>query len=233
MTDTRVVRQGLGTQVYDALQQLVLNMELAPGSKLVIDQLAERIGVSATPVREALNRLAAERLIEFTPYRGFTVMPEPTAQELGASFEARQAIEEFSARLGCARASDEEIAELRRSADHVAAGKYGRTVNGYLEFLRRNRDFHERVVAAAANSYLSEAAKSLFHDAIVARTLRSRGVPDLSSIIDEHEQIVDAFERRDADAAAAAVGRHAVGGASRMMRFAWDAGEPAVVDGKS
>jgi DNA-binding GntR family transcriptional regulator len=80
-----------------------------------------------------------------------------------------------------------------------------------------NQQFHELLVATSGNDYLVDALRSLRHDALLARTRHGRGVPDLPAIVREHETIVVALERRDVDAAVAAVGRHITDGARREV----------------
>ena len=99
-----IVRSVLADQIYDTLSERILDMHYAPG-QVVIDQLARELGVSATPVRDALTRLG-QSTVDSTPFRGFTVLADPTADEIAESFEAREAIERSAARLGCERAPE-------------------------------------------------------------------------------------------------------------------------------
>lgn len=212
-----IVRSGLGDQVYDALSERILDLEYAPGERLVIDQIARELSVSGTPVRDALNRLAAEELVDFTQFRGFTVLPSPTAEEIRDSFEAREALETFAVRLGCERASEQQLAALREIQERLAGRAYGRRSGSFSAFVRLNRSFHEELVGTSGNPLLVGALHSLYHDALVARTRHGRGVPDLAQITEEHEAIIDGMERRDSAAAEAAVRRHIRDGAARTI----------------
>jgi DNA-binding GntR family transcriptional regulator len=212
-----IVRTNLGDQVYGALSERILDLEYGPGERLVIDRLARELGVSGTPVRDALNRLAAERLIDFTPFRGFTVLPDPTAGEIERSFEARLAIEPFAARLGCERAPDRGVGELRAIQDSIAGHSYGRRSGSFSTFVKLNQDFHEVLVGTSENPWLVGALRSLDHEALVARTMHGRGVPDLEHINEEHEAIIGALVRRDPDAVEFEVTRHIRDGAARVL----------------
>jgi len=212
-----IVRSGLADQVYEALEEQILDMEYAPGARLVIDQIAREMGVSGTPVRDALTRLAAEGFIDFTPFRGFTVLPEPTLDEIAQSFEAREAIEMAAVRLGCERAEDRQIEQLAQLQGRIASHTYGGRSVSFSTFVRLNQEFHDLLVTTSGNHYLVEALRSLFHDALVARTMHGRGVPDLEHIKEEHGAILEAFRRRDPDALEAAVARHIRDGAERVM----------------
>lgn len=212
-----IVRSVLADQVYEELKDQILDAQYAPGARLVIDAIARDLGVSPTPVRDALARLAGLGLIDSTPFRGFTVFPDPTPEQIRLSFEARAAIETASVRLGCERATDEQLAVLRELHTHIASHDYGSSARSFTPFVRLNQEFHEALVATSGNEFLVDALRSLRHDALVARTRHGRGVPDLDAIVREHAAIVDALERRDVEAAVAAVGRHIADGAVREV----------------
>jgi DNA-binding GntR family transcriptional regulator len=203
--------------VYEALNERILDVEYAAGEKLVIDQLARELGVSVTPVRDALTRLAAERLIEFIPFRGYTVLPGPSPAEIAQSFEAREGIESFAVGLGCERATEEQLAELEEIQERIATGRYVPRSGSFAAFVRLNQHFHEVLVGTSQNRVLVEARRQLYHDVLVARTMHGRGVPDLENIVAEHRAILDAFKRRDRAALQAAVVKHIRDGAQRTL----------------
>lgn len=211
------MRSGLAERVYEELEQRIFDLEYSPGARLVIDQIAREFGVSATPVRDALRRLAAERVIAFEPYVGFTVLPEPTLDEIRESFQARLAIEGFAARIGCKLVTDDQIDELVRIQRELMRHRYGGTFKSFIHFVSWNKRFHEVIVATSGNRYLVDAAKNLYHDALIARTLHDRGVPDIAEISAEHEAIIDAFRRRDEDDLYRAVEAHITDGCRRMI----------------
>lgn len=212
-----IVRSNLGDQVYDTLCERILDLEYEPSQRLVIDQLARELGVSGTPVRDALNRLAAERLIDFTPFRGFAVLPDPMPEEIERSFEARLAIEPFAARLGCERVDDAGVDELRAIQSRISSHSYGRRSGSFSTFVRLNREFHDALVGTSGNPFLIGALRSLYHEALVARTMHGRGVPDLEQVNDEHRAIIEALARRDPGAVEAAVASHIRDGAARLL----------------
>lgn len=212
-----IVRGGLADQVYEALKERILDMEYAPGERLVIDQIARELGVSGTPVRDALTRLAAERVIDFTPFRGFAVLPDPTLDEIAQSFEAREAIELCAVRLGCERATDEQIERLGRIHRRIASHAYDGRSGSFSKFVKLNQEFHELLAMTSGNRYLVEALRGLYHYILIARTMHGRGVPDLEQIDEEHEAILKAFRARDAEALETAVARHIRDGAARTI----------------
>lgn len=218
MTQPRgIVRSGLTDQIYEALVDHVLDLSYAPGERLVIDQIAREMGVSPTPVRDALTRMAGEGFIEATPFRGFTVLPVPSADEIQESFEARTVVETAAIRLACARRTDAQVEELRRIQQGIATQLVGRPSKTYAPFDRLNRRFHEIFVGASGNRFLLDAHRAIDHDARMARTMYGRDVPDLSNIIAEHDAIIEAFAARDADRAASAITRHNTEGSQRVL----------------
>lgn len=212
-----IVRSGLGDQVYDALSERILDLEYAPGERLVIDQIARELGVSGTPVRDALNRLAAEELVDFTQFRGFTVLSYPTVDDIRHSFEAREAIETFAVRLGCERATEQQLTALSEIQERLASRTYGRRSVSFSAFVRLNRSFHEELVGTSGNPVLVGALRNLYHDALVARTRHRSGVPDLEQVTEEHDAIIAGLVRRDVEAAEDAVRRHIRDGAVRTL----------------
>lgn len=203
-----VVRLGLADQVYELLKSKILDVEFAPEERLTIDSLARQIGVSATPVRDALARLAAERLLAFEAYKGFTVLPVPTVDEVRESYEAREAIESFAVRVGAARVTFAQIDQMLRINDDLASHTYEGSFESYGIGMQLNARFHEIVVSTSANRFLVEMNCSLYHDLLVARTLNERGIPDRAEITAEHQAIIDAFQRKEPQGVEAAVVFH-------------------------
>lgn len=212
-----IVRSGLADQIYEALLDRVLDLSYAPGERLVIDQIAREMGVSPTPVRDALTRMAGEGFIESTPFRGFTVLPVPSADEIEQSFEARAVIEVAGVRLGCARRGDGQVAELREIHERIVGQFTSRPAKTYAPFGRLNQRFHLLLVGTSANRFLEDALRVLDHDALMARTMHGLGVPDFTHIVGEHEAIIEAVESRDEAAAAEAVETHIRHGAERVL----------------
>lgn len=212
-----IVRSGLADQIYESLVDRVLELSDAPGERLVIDQIARELGVSPTPVRDALTRMAGEGFIESTPFRGFTLLPVPSLAEIAQSFEARAVIEVAAIRLGCERRTQQQLGELRDLQVRIASRLPAARARTYAPFGRLNRRFHLLLVSTSGNRYLEGALRSLEHDALMARTMHGRGVPDLSNIVDEHQAILDAVEARDPDRAATAAARHIADGRERVL----------------
>jgi DNA-binding GntR family transcriptional regulator len=217
MSDSTLIRAGLGEQVYERLRAQIFDFKYEPGVMLVINRLTEEFGVSTTPVREALNRLAAERLIRFKPYVGFTVRARPAAEELRQSFEARLAIEGFASRLSSAHHSEDTVIALRQIEEEIESQQYGERASDFVSFISNNRKFHETIVRCSGNEFLLEAWQNLHHDDLVGLVLYGRGVPDIADIRREHRDIVEAFAANNVELTYDAVRRHIGDGCSRIL----------------
>ncbi len=196
--------RSLTDEAYRQLRALVLRGELAPGVELRQEALAAELGISRTPLREALNRLAADGLVEFRPHRS-AVVAEFSRRDLEADYEARRIIEPAAARIAAKRRDPDTIAALR-AAIH-AAEQAGDDVDRQFE---ANRSFHRALVAGAGNRQLVRFIDELWGGRIApffyARQSRQPGrqARDLA----EHEEIARLVATGDADGAAGAADRH-------------------------
>ena len=169
-----------------------------------------RLGVSPTPVREALARLAGEQLVAFRAYVGYSALPPISLAELRDLFEAREVIECAGAVRACERADDADVASLREIDTRIRDGQYGKDrYSEFVWFVNDNQRFHETLLDAARNPELRRAFDALNYEARIARRTRGRGVPDLDLICQEHAAIIAALDARDAPGLVAAVAGHA------------------------
>jgi DNA-binding GntR family transcriptional regulator len=201
---------GLAEHVYQLLKAEVINDQFQAQERIVIAWVATRLGVSPTPVREALARLAGEQLVAFRPYVGYSVLPPLSPGELQDLFEAREVIECAGAVWACERSNDADLAGLREIDARIRAGHYGKErYSEFASFVNDNQSFHESLLDAARNRELRRAFDALNYEARIARRTRGRGIPDLNLICQEHAAIIAALAARDADALVAAVSEHA------------------------
>jgi DNA-binding GntR family transcriptional regulator len=201
---------GLAEHVYLRLKADVINDQFAAGDRIVIESVATRLGVSPTPVREALARLAGEQLVAFRAYVGYSALPPLSLTELRDLFETREVIECAGAIRACERSTEADLARLREIDAHIRAGHYGKErYSEFVSFVNDNQRFHETLLDAARNPELRRAFDALNYEARIARRTRGRGIPDLGLICEEHAAIIAAFAARDPDALVAAVTDHA------------------------
>lgn len=146
---------GKAEEAYQALEELIIFQELAPGSLVSEAQLTELTGLGRTPVREALQRLARHRMVQIYPNRGVLIPPTSIEEQLRL-LELRLALERLAVRLACERATEADrtpMAEMVKKLGHggFAMREYAGTV----------RDTHGLIVRAAHNDYLADAIAPL------------------------------------------------------------------------
>lgn len=143
----------LRERAYSKIKAEILDGELTPGSAISEAERAEALGISRSPVREALQQLAREGLVEVFPKRG-TFVTELTPREVREAFELRQAIECACARLAAERATEDDIEELASLCDAIDAAAEGQASYD------AGAAFHAGVARAAHSRYLAEAFES-------------------------------------------------------------------------
>ncbi|MEU1937126.1 GntR family transcriptional regulator [Streptomyces coeruleorubidus] len=175
------------------LRQEIIAGSLRPGDRLVERELAERFGVSRVPVREAIRALVAEGFVHFeTPRR--TVVRRLTPNDVKELFELREALEVYAAGLAASRATPQDLAEVQALLDRAAAA----TEAGDAELITDlNSRLHDRIVAMAGNSLLTEALEP------VAGRLRwmTRRNEEWPQLLVEHRELYEAIASGDPDRA--------------------------------
>jgi DNA-binding GntR family transcriptional regulator len=185
------------TKVYAALKQAIINMDIygSPEPTWIDErQLSEQLGVSRTPVREAVAMLEQEGLVKSMPRRGIMVLKK-TKNEIVEMIQAWAALESMAARLAVERASDAEIAKLRtlfqafdeahRPSDHVG------------EYSSANLVFHQTLIGLSKSQLLVEMTDNLLLHVRGIRQMTIGREDRASRSIVDHLQIIEALERRD------------------------------------
>ncbi|MDQ6772996.1 MAG: GntR family transcriptional regulator [Candidatus Dormibacteraeota bacterium] len=191
----------LADALYESLRGAVVRGELRPNQRLIETELAARLGVSRTPVREVLQRLAGDGLV--VAERRSWLVREHTPAEIREIFECRSGLEACAARLAAARRTAEAARAISAMAhdDSLLAPDRGRRVEA-------NDRFHQLVVAAAANRMLAELIERsrLFH--FNHRLAAAYSEPEMVQSQREHAAIAEAIAGGDEDAAEEAARRH-------------------------
>jgi DNA-binding GntR family transcriptional regulator len=207
------------TSVYDALKERIMDQVEPPGARLNIDALAAELGVSPTPVREALTRLTAERLVTSEPYKGFRVTPLLSPEQVVDLMHVRRLIETDAARLAAPRIRTPDILSLERiisDSNRIDASSWS---HGYKHFSQLDESFHETLLAMADNPFLITAFKSLHVHLELGRFYVVFQMTDHHETCVEHESILRALGARDAEGAAAAVEEHLHNTELRIFRL--------------
>ncbi len=194
--------QPLRSLVSDELRRLVVTGELAPGSRIVEDRLAERLGVSRNPVREALQALAAEGFVEILPRRG-AIVAQITPEQAEDLFDVRTALEPLAARLAARRTGAAGVERLRE----VLARAREATDAGELDLLAAcNTEFHSAVVDLSGNDYLGLLVAPMARRVQwVFRTSAATRAPHSWT---EHEELMRAIASGDEEYAEAVARSH-------------------------
>jgi DNA-binding GntR family transcriptional regulator len=186
-------RVNLHDTVVGQLRDLIVEGTLAPGARIAERQLCESLGVSRTPLREALKVLASEGLVELLPNRGARVARLDDS-DIEDMFQVMGALEALAGSLACAHISEAEIAEIAALHYEMLAQYMRRDLPGYF---RLNQAIHAAIVAAARNPILAATYQSL-----AARIRRARYFANLSDerwqhAVAEHEAILQTLQARD------------------------------------
>jgi DNA-binding GntR family transcriptional regulator len=192
-------RDPLHIQVADRLRDMIVHGDLKPGEKVPFAMLAADLGVSLTPLREAFKVLAEDGLVEQTPNRGVRILPY-TAEEASALFEVIAALESLAARLATLRMSDADLAGLEALHERMREEFASRSKDSYFDI---NSLIHERIVSLSGNDVLIGT-----HTKLMVRANRGRYIAIVKEdrwreAMEEHEAVMDAFRRRDSEAAGA------------------------------
>lgn len=207
---TRSSHRQLAHLVADRLRADILEGRLKPGEWLRQERLAQEVGASQMPVREALKRLDAEGLVEHVPYRGVRVV-EFTVEDVEDLYACRMFIEGMTARYAAGSITDEEVRQLRELHDRMVQHVTPKDLPEYREL---NRRFHTLLFNASRRSYLIRSLGQLW---AAFPTMLWSNIPHAAQEsvpgreaddAVEHEAIVRALEARDPDAAERAVRAH-------------------------
>jgi DNA-binding GntR family transcriptional regulator len=176
-------------RVHEELLERIVAGELPPGARLRQEALAEELGVSRTPLREALARLVTEGLVEFAPNRGATVAGRDFS-DMEQAWRARLVIEPGAARLAAERRDPEAIERMRETVE-----RQRRVADDVTASFELNREFHLALVAASGNPHLTQFSELLWLVRIglpiFARQARDR--EHLLAWADDHDAIVEAI----------------------------------------
>lgn len=199
----RTNKKSSADTAYDRLKAMILTFALIPAQHLNEVALAEQLAVSRTPLREALNRLAAEGLLLSTG-RGF-IVPQLDPAVIQQLFEVRSEIECSIVRLVCERASDEGLQGLIDFMKHSAAASPDMAVD---EMVQLDRYFHEELARLTGNDEFARILINLNDRIQLLRWIAMEGRRSITQ--NEHREILDALQRRDSAAAEALIRSHII-----------------------
>lgn len=190
--------------VFHTLRQAILRGELKPGERLMEIHLAQKLGVSRTPVREAIRKLELEGLVRMIPRKG-AVVAEITISDLEDVLEVRMALEELAVKLACRMLTPEQLDEIGGLADEFEQTLYGEDVGACAQADMR---FHEAIYAATGNGRLVQILNNLREQMYRYRMEYLKDRDAHQQLVQEHAEILEALAARDVERALEASGRH-------------------------
>ncbi len=205
-------RRNLGDDVYQILWSRIVSRDLHPGEKLSDLRLSSELGVSRTPVREALHRLLQDGVIRAEPNRGFFVTSF-SARDIEEIFEIRAALEALALRAYLARNPDDDFAAMLRELDDVeraiaAAGTDEEIRAGNERFLAADQGFHRTIVEQAGNERLLAMINGIWAQIAVFQKAGSH-VPGYTEVaVRQHREIIGLLRERKHDEAIEALQAH-------------------------
>ncbi|MGJ4889434.1 GntR family transcriptional regulator [Bradyrhizobium sp. HKCCYLS3077] len=194
-------------RAYAAIREGILGGKYPGGSHLKAEDLADAVGVSRTPVREALRRLHAEGLVDFVANRGAYVLSweRSDAEEV---FSLRMVLESFGAEQAAVRRSPEQLARLRELAERMSVAARERGEHHLEVIAELNTEFHQLLHDASGVKRLGPLLKTIIQIPLTMRTFSRYDDEDLQRSAAHHCEIVAAIERRDSEWAGAVMRSH-------------------------
>ncbi|MFQ5914655.1 MAG: GntR family transcriptional regulator [Nitrospinota bacterium] len=208
-------KQLLSENVVGAIRAAILEGELELGTRLVESELAERLGVSRGPVREAIRLLAMEGLVVINVHQG-TFVAKPTAADVKEMYTLREALEELALRRFVELATDMEIHSLEESVERLRAASRQKKLTQRAEV---DMEFHSRLFRLARHKRLAQTWSTLESQLRLCSLLELEWTQENAhEVVEEHSKIVKAIKDRDLDSARRLMSRHIKNSAALVVR---------------
>lgn len=196
----------LGTEVYDILLKKLMSLEIQPEERISVDKLARELGVSQTPIREALSQLEVQGLVVKIHLSGYRAASQLTRKQFDDLCELRLLLEPAAAAKATTRMSDVEREAIETLASRMEEPSIHDPRSAYNAFAQQDAAFHAEIARASENALLHDIiTKQRVHLHLFRLRFYARVTQDA---IIEHAKILEAFKARDPDAAAAAMRAH-------------------------
>ncbi|MGO7213293.1 GntR family transcriptional regulator [Rhizobium ruizarguesonis] len=199
-----IQRTALHDTLVGRLRDMIIEGNLAPGSKLHESQLGEQLGVSRTPLREAIKYLASEGLVELVPSRG-AIVKRFSSKDVHDMIVVLKSLEELGGQLACTTATDQEIAKVRHLHDEMLRCYES---GDRLRYYKLNQEIHTQICQIAHNTALSDMQTLLQSRLKRIRFIGHEGSEKWAAAVAEHEEMITALEARDGKVLADVLGRH-------------------------
>lgn len=190
--------------VFNTLREAILKGELVPGERLMEKQLAERMGVSRTPIREAIRKLELEGLVLMVPRKGAEVA-KITEKDITDVLEVRATLESLAVRLACEKMDQEDLEKLEKLRDDFERAARNKEIE---TLIKKDVEFHDAIFAATGNDKLIHIVNNLREQIYRFRVKYISQMANYDVLVKEHEEIVKSIKNRDKIKAEEIVVRH-------------------------
>ncbi len=187
----------LTDRIYQLLRESIIRHELTSGARLIEQEIASNLGVSRTPIRGAITRLAAEGLVDVVPRRGVFVATL-SSKDIKDLYELREVLEVLAVRLAIPLLNDEDISGLKEQVEEFKAALHNRE---YLSCFELDRKLHDRLAELSGNDKLVEVNRLLGGSIQVSRWIHCKDRRRHEISLQDHRMILDALARKHADTA--------------------------------
>ena len=202
--------------VFNTLRDAILTGKLVPGERLMENQLAEKLGVSRTPVREALRMLELENLVELVPRKGAQVL-DMSEKDITNILEVRSALEGLATSLACKKMTKEDLQQLKSMEVDFEKAVADNDVEHFVDI---DEDFHDLIFAATENDKLISIFRNLRIQLYRYRMAQAKNnETSMSTIVAHHRSIIRAIENHDAEEGASIAQGHIKYQTESILRF--------------
>ena len=202
--------------VFNTLRDAILTGKLVPGERLMENQLAEKLGVSRTPVREALRMLELENLVELVPRKGAQVL-DMSEKDITNILEVRSALEGLATSLACKKMTKEDLQQLKNMEVDFEKAVADNDVDHFVDI---DEDFHDLIFAATENDKLINIFRNLRIQLYRYRMAQAKNnETSMSTIVAHHRSIIRAIENHDGEEGASIAQGHIKYQTESILRF--------------
>jgi DNA-binding GntR family transcriptional regulator len=207
--------KGLADDVYGAIFNKLMALEIAPGARITVDGLVRELEVSHTPIREALGRLEGEGLVVKTHLVGYSAAPQITRRRFDELYELRLLLEPDAARRAAQRVNEERMRKLRETAERMRKLAGRRERLSYSGFARFDADFHDQIMEIAGNELIRDTLAHLHTHFHIFRLIFHARVTE--EALAEHEALLAALSSGDERGAEQAMREHIERSRQRLL----------------
>jgi len=201
-----MAEQNLEYKVYQQIKEMMLNFDIVPGQRIVITDLAEKLGVSRTPVKMALIMLSKEGFVDYSARQSCYTIHQLSQEELDGLHEFRELLELGAVRKAIKNMTPEKLEILEEKANNFkqAAAVDERELRFVLDL-----DFHAYIVDLAGSPYLTATYRDVYQRFFMRRRISKFFGERYIQVISEHKEVVEAFRQNDVERALQAIAAHA------------------------